>query len=98
MVKVVYCHYYLYSKDVSKSFSDIIKQLDNTKLNYVDNLTSIFITDSYDESAGSFFNYIKLNRILPKQVLIISVIVENYPYISANKCFELTELTAGFTT
>jgi len=77
---------------------DIIKQLDNTKLNYLENLTTIFITDSYDNSGGSFFNYIKLNRILPEQVLIVSIVIENYPYVPEKKCYELTELTKGIYT
>jgi KUP system potassium uptake protein len=75
------------------SVPDIIEQLDHSKLNYLEDLTTIFITDPYDSSGGSFLNYIKLNRILPKQVLIVSIVIENYPYISGKKGFELTKLT-----
>jgi KUP system potassium uptake protein len=77
------------------SLPDIIKQLDQTKLNYLEDLTTIFITDPYDNSGGSFLNYIKLNHILPKEVLIVSIVIENHPYITDKKCFELTKLTKG---
>lgn len=76
-----------------KSLPDIIKQMDHTKLNYLEDLTTIFIADSYDHSGGSFFNYIKLNRIMPGKVLIVSIVIENYPYVSEKKRFELTKLT-----
>ncbi len=76
---------------------DIIKQLDNLKLNPLDDLTTLFIADSNDTSGRSILNYIKLNRVLPKQVLIISIVIENYPYISDKNCFVLTKLTQGFS-
>ncbi len=77
------------------SLPDIIKQLDHSNLNYLEDLTTIFITDPDDDSGGSFLNYIKLNRILPKEVLIVSIIIENYPYVPNKKCFELAKLTKG---
>jgi len=78
-----------------KSLPGIFKQLDHSKLNYLEDLTTVFITDPYDNSGGSFLNYIELNRILPKQVLIVSIVIENYPYVTEKKCFELTKLTKG---
>lgn len=78
-----------------KSLPDIVKQLAQTKLNYLEDLTTIFISESYDNSGGSFYNYIKLNHIMPKQVLIVSIVVENYPYVSDKKRFELIEVTEG---
>ena len=74
---------------------DVIKQLDQANLNHLEDLTTIFITDPNDSSGGSFLSYIKLNRILPKHVLIVSIVIENYPYITGKKCFELTKLTTG---
>jgi KUP system potassium uptake protein len=74
---------------------DIIKSLDHSKLNYLEDLTTIFITDPDDNSGGSFLNYIKLNRILPKEVLIVSIVIENYPFVADDKCFELSKLTKG---
>lgn len=81
-----------------KTLPDMLKQLDKTKLNVVDDLTIIFVTDSYDKSAGSFFNYIKLNHIMPKQVLIISVIIENRPYVPEGKSYQLAQVASGVYT
>jgi len=77
------------------SLPDIIKRLNHSKLNILEDLTTIFITDPYDNSGRSFLNYIELNHILPKQVLIVSVVIENYPYITQEQGFKLTELTTG---
>lgn len=78
-----------------RSIPDVIKQLDHAQYKYVENLTTIFITDSYDQSAGIFLNYIKLNHILPQHVLIVSIVIKNYPFVLGKKCFELKELTPG---
>jgi KUP system potassium uptake protein len=77
------------------SLPTIIKQLDHLRLTCLDDLTTIFITNPYDNSGGSFLNYIKLNRILPKEVLIVTIVIENYPYITKKKCFKLTQITKG---
>jgi KUP system potassium uptake protein len=74
---------------------DIIKKLDYSKLKYLEDLTMIFIADPYDDSGGIFLNYIKLNHVLPKQALIISIIVESYPYVTKKERFKLTEVTDG---
>ena len=77
------------------SLATIIEQMEQSNLNYLEDLTTIFISDPYDNSGGCFLNYIKLNRILPKHVLIVSIVIENYPYIPVKKRFELTQLTKG---
>lgn len=78
-----------------RALPEVIKQLDLTQYQFIEDLTTIFITDSYDQSAGIFLNYIQLNHILPQHVLIVSLVIENYPIVSGKKCFELTELTPG---
>lgn len=74
---------------------EFVKQIDQSKLNYLEGVTTIFICDSYDNSGGCFLNYIKLNRILPSEVLIVSIAIENYPYVTEKNRFELTEVTKG---
>lgn len=74
---------------------DIIKHLDHSKLNYLQEVTAVFITEPYDKSGGSFLHYLELNRIMPKQALIVSIAIENYPYISEKKRYELEELSEG---
>ncbi len=78
-----------------EALPDIIKNLDHSKLNYLEELTTIFIADPNDNSGGGFLNYIKLNHILPKQALIISINIENYPYLDKQHRFELSEIIEG---
>lgn len=77
---------------------EIIKQLDSSKINEIKELTMIFITDPYDESGGVFYNYVKLNHMMPKQALVISVIVEDFPYIAEKNRYELKQLMDGYYT
>lgn len=74
---------------------DAIKKLDRTKFKDSEDLTTIFMTDPYDNSGGSFLNYIQLTRVLPKQVLMVSIVIENYPFISEKNSFELSEVAQG---
>ncbi len=76
--------------------TEIIKQLDNPKINEKKNLTMIFLTDPYDNSGGVFYNYVKLNHIMPKQALVIRVIVEDVPYVPGKKRYELHKLMDGY--
>ncbi len=87
-------HSYFYKNKMS--LSEIVKQLDRSKLNCIEDLTVIFVTDPYDNSGGSFFNYVKLNHILPKSTLIVKVIVEDFPYIPEKNRYKLESLTEGY--
>ncbi|HVY53918.1 MAG TPA: KUP/HAK/KT family potassium transporter, partial [Gammaproteobacteria bacterium] len=69
---------------------NIIDQLSHQKLNYLPNSTAIFIADSYDKSGGGLLHYLKLNRIMPEHVLIVSITAENHPYISNEQRCVLT--------
>jgi KUP system potassium uptake protein len=71
---------------------DMIKKLQPSKLNYLEDLIAVFVTDSYDKSGGSFLYYLKLNRIMPKQVLIVSIAIEDHPYIKEKERDELKKL------
>ena len=79
-----------------RPLSEIINQLDHTKFNYVKDLTMIFLTDPYDNSGGVFYNYVKLNHVIPKHVLIVSVVVEGLPYIAEKSRYELHQLADGY--
>ncbi len=72
---------------------DVIKQFDHDSLNYIDDLTAIFITDPYDKSGGTFLHYLMLNHIAPKHILIVSIVVENCPYVGEKNRYELEKLT-----
>jgi KUP system potassium uptake protein len=58
-------------------------------LQQVPNLTAIFVTDPYDQSGGCLLHYLKLNRIMPEHVLLVSVIVERSPYVQGANRFIL---------
>ena len=74
----------------------IIKELDLSKLTCIEDLTVVFVTDPYDNSGGSFLSYVKLNHIMPKNTLVVSVIVEDSPYIIEKKRYKLEELMEGY--
>ena len=78
--------YYPDKEDLSK----MIKELHDTTTNPSPGITSIFITDVYDKSGGSFLHFLKLNRALPENILIVNYSVENIPHVLSDNRFELT--------
>ena len=80
------------------SLENLVKQLEPLKVNPMDDLTTVFIADVNDNSCGSLLNYIKLNYVLPKQILIVSIVIDKYPYISGKKSVELSKVADGFYT
>jgi KUP system potassium uptake protein len=77
----------------ASELSKIVKQLDYKSLNHLPNTTAIFITDIYDKSGGSFFNFLKLNRAIPEHILIVNYAVENIPYVLSDDRFEIHHLS-----
>jgi len=73
----------------------IIDQFRPEELNYLPGATAIFITDPYDESGGSLLHYLKLNHIMPEHVLIVSISIENRPYLSGHEHYEFKQLSKG---
>jgi KUP system potassium uptake protein len=73
-----------------EDFSKILKQLHYKSIQKLSGLTAVFITDIYDNSGGSFLNFLKLNRSLPENILIVSYYVENIPYVSSENRFKLS--------
>ena len=68
-----------------EQLSKIIKQLDYKSLHRLPDVTAIFITDIYDKSGGSFLHFLKLNRTLPENILIVNYLVENIPYVAPER-------------
>lgn len=77
--------YYITKED----FSKILRQLQYKSLNKLPDLTAIFITDIYDQSGGSFLHFLKLNRALPENILIVNYNIENIPYVFSQNRFNL---------
>lgn len=73
----------------------IIDELNHPNLHYIPNSTTIFISDPYDKSGGALLHYLKLNHIVPEHILIVSITIENHPYISQIDRHEFTKLGKG---
>lgn len=73
-------------------FSKILKQLQYKSINKLAGLTAVFITDVYDQSGGSFLHFLKLNRSLPENIIIINYQVENSPYVPVENRFKVNFL------
>lgn len=83
--------YYMEKVDLKS----IIDEFNHPDLHYLPNSTTIFISDPYDKSGGALLHYFKLNRIIPEHILIVSIAIENHPYISQTERHELTKLGKG---
>ncbi|WP_133128380.1 potassium transporter Kup [Legionella nagasakiensis] len=84
--RYLYKAYYMKKEELSK----ILKQFDYKSLNRLPDTTAIFITDIYDKSGGSFLHFLKLNRALPENILIINYVVEDTPYVASLERFEVS--------
>lgn len=82
-------HFYL----KKEGFSKILKQLSYKSLNHLSGVTTVFITDVYDETGGSFLQFLKLCLSVPEHVLIVSYVVENRPHVRALKRFQVLRLS-----
>lgn len=58
--------------------------------------TTLFITDPYDEMGGSLLHHLKINRILTKTVIFVSVLIENKPFTPLSEKFEILQKAEGF--
>lgn len=67
-------------------------ELHHHSLQAVPNSIAIFVTDPYDQSGGCLLHYLKLNRIMPDQVLLVSTKVKDRPYMTGTERFELKKL------
>lgn len=80
--------YYIKKTELAK----ILKQLHFRSLVKLPKVTTIFITDIYDTTGGRFLQYLKMNRTLPENILIVNYNVRNIPYVSSADRFELLGL------
>ena len=72
-----------------EDFSRVLLNLHDKNISILPDATAIFITDIYDQSGGSFLNFLKLSHALPENVLILSYQVKNVPYVSLEERFEV---------
>ncbi len=76
-----------------EALAKTLKQLHYKSLHQLAGVTSIFITDVYDKSGGSFLNFLKLSMTVPEHILIVNYVVENIPYVHGNKRYEIVNLS-----
>ncbi|CEK11788.1 potassium transporter Kup [Legionella hackeliae] len=81
-------NFYLQKDDITK----ILKQLRYKSFNQLPGVTGIFITDTYDQSGGSFLHFLKLSYAVPENILIVNYKVENKPHVNEKRRFKFNEL------
>jgi len=57
--------------------------------------TALFITDPYDDEGRSLLYHLRINRMMYKTMIFLSVKVENRPYISLENKFEVIQKAEG---
>ena len=58
--------------------------------------TAVFMTTSSDGIPHSLLHNLKHNKVLHERVLLLTVRIEDVPYVDEDKIFELKELGGGF--
>jgi KUP system potassium uptake protein len=86
-------NYYLDKVDLKS----IINEFDHPDLHFIPNISTIVIADSYDKSGGALLHFFKLNHILPENILIVSIKIENHPFIKNDNRYEFTMLSKGIS-
>lgn len=81
-------NFYMQKDDITK----ILRQLRYKSLNQLPGVTGIFITDTYDQSGGSFLHFLKLSLAVPENILIVNYKVENIPYVDKKSRCEFAQL------
>jgi KUP system potassium uptake protein len=72
-----------------ESVSAILERLHGKNLQQLTDTTAVFITDAYDDSGGSFLQFLKLSHAIPEHILMVSYSVSNIPYVTSADRFEV---------
>jgi len=81
-------HYYT----KKSSIPTILKNLESQHFVKVRHTTSIFITDVYDQSGGSFLQFLKLSQTVPEHIVLVSYFVRDIPYVKWKHRVEIKEI------
>lgn len=76
-------------------FAQMLKKINRADLHPLPGVTSIFITDIYDKSGGTFLHFLKMARAFPENILLINYQVENIPYVGVKDRFEIACLESN---
>lgn len=84
-IKYLRSSYYTEGED----FKDTIAEFAARDIYLLPKLQSIFIADPYDKRCNGLVSYFTLNRMMPEFTLIVSIQIENYPYVTMDNRYEL---------
>lgn len=84
-IKFLRSSYYAQGED----FKEIIEEFMSSDIYLLPKLQAIFIADPYDQRCNGLVNYFTLNRSMPEFTLIVSINIENYPYVTMDNRYEL---------
>ncbi|MBP9722971.1 MAG: KUP/HAK/KT family potassium transporter [Gammaproteobacteria bacterium] len=90
-MRYLHSSYYVDKIDLAS----IAQELNDSSLSYIKDFPMVFITDPYDRSGGALLHYLKLSRAIPENILLVSPIVVNQPYVAqSNRCV-FNQITPG---
>lgn len=75
--------------------ASISEELNDPSLKYIKDFPMVFITDPYDRSGGALLHYLKLSRAIPENILLVSNVIANQPYILQSNRYEFNEISPG---
>ena len=78
-----------------QSLDDFLQQIKTDRPKRVPG-TAVFMTGSSDGAPGILRHHLKHNQVLHKQVVLLTVIIEEVPRVSWAKRLEVTKLSRGF--
>lgn len=78
-----------YFKSGHKNLEGALVHLKTLNLKYIQDTTMFCIADPYDKNGVGLTQYFKLNQLLPENIVILNIVVENMPYIDSNKRYKM---------
>jgi KUP system potassium uptake protein len=58
--------------------------------------TAVFMSSGTDGMPNVLLHHVKHNKVLHKQVVLLSVVTQNVPFVTGNKSLDVRELSHGF--
>ncbi|MCD6048458.1 MAG: kup 1 [Gammaproteobacteria bacterium] len=82
-----------YSK--KEAISELVTVADKELIRVLEGTEAVFVTNIYDQGGGAFLHYFNLSRSVPEHCVIVSIAIEQVPYVTEQKKFELLESPKG---
>jgi KUP system potassium uptake protein len=75
--------------------ANVAKEIEHSNIEYIKDYSMVFITDPYDKSGGALLHYLKLNRIIPENILLLSNVITNKPHVIQSERYEFSTIAKG---